>query len=787
MLKILPKAAFYFALCAYQPHLFAEVPSSSPYITDVQTSYAQDPTQSTFQDVSMIGCIIRGMSPETHVGTGQYVALVDQNKCDNSSNSNSTNGTATSTTASWLTAVISVIEDPVSHALNVTGAVLSPADSGNNKGQENIQIKASIAGGPAIYPPYGKWNFSFCSSPASSSLGTCAGGSGYVNVSPSEIASYGNGGGVKAGISKYSNNGDSGYGAILNSNNNNNSTPTPGFFAFSKGLYLFETGASVTTPTAANSVCYNPSTSAVGTTFSEWQNFLYDQTTGQRLTYTNPGFFLASLASKQQIGEVSYDGVNFWNNSNGSAVDASAAQVTNLDGSKTYNVHRTPGSLRKVTTLGLVMNDLDGVPINFNFWGNNFSLGSFVGSRASLTPGTSNNLNVIGSWSQANHQFTFTAWQICSNTGCAITNFDTLITVSLADLIAAGAMNFNGWVNGTNTNYSANIAQWASSSPPSTLQPILESSIVVVQQNQVRMNPNDPSLVNLNLNCIAQTCPGFSSSGALADVSNSTNWPQTTKVTLKWGATQGAPLVTSNDQSNTLAVDWTTGNSSYQSHWYQLYTDDNLARMACSYSDSTGSHAAYCPQQVNSVANMTYYNWQSGGQWDPYVYLTESITPSTPLLINPPISLSYKVPSTIGQTASYIGQTITFQSSRPGNLGLPGHCVDALGKLVSCGSSSNWVNDVVIPTSTDGSGSVTLLDSSGHPTSTKYYVKWLNRGVNYQKLPLENCSSLASSLSQAAGVVMPSAADWDASVRDIAWPSSSTFSAKPSVQDGVNQ
>ena len=97
------------------------------------------------------------------------------------------------------------------------------------------------------------------------------------------------------------------------------------------------------------------------------------------------------------------------------------------------------------------------------------------------------------------------------------------------------------------------------------------------------------------------------------------------------------------------------------------------------------------------------------------------------------------------------------------------------------------MNDVSIPTATDETGKVTLLNA-GTATSTQYLAKWLKRGVYFGTLPSASCSLLAPSLSLASSVQLPGISDANQRVKTLSWPSSSSaFDANPRVIHGVLQ
>jgi hypothetical protein len=77
------------------------------------------------------------------------------------------------------------------------------------------------------------------------------------------------------------------------------------------------------------------------------------------------------------------------------------------------------------------------------------------------------------------------------------------------------------------------------------------------------------------------------------------------------------------------------------------------------------------------------------------------------------------------------------------------------------------VTDVYIPTVDGPDGMVTLLDANGAESSTKYLVKWSNRGAVLAKS--DSCTGLT--LPTSSGIALPTIAGW----QDPSNPSSPTF------------
>jgi hypothetical protein len=129
---------------------------------------------------------------------------------------------------------------------------------------------------------------------------------------------------------------------------------------------------------------------------------------------------------------------------------------------------------------------------------------------------------------------------------------------------------------------------------------------------------------------------------------------------------------------------------------------------------------------------------------------------------DPPMSFTYTVPTSpaIGIDSRYAGKKVLLQSPGQGQIWFPSHCVSvATGKTIDCSSndaSKEWVTDVYIPTVEGTDGMVTLVDANGAETSTKYLVKWTNRGAVLAKAA--SCPDLTLPVNN--GSALPTISDW---------------------------
>ena len=753
---------------------------AADYQTDLQAQYPDDQAQESFQFASFISCFLNAMAPQVSVGVGQYLAYVDENKCEDSgasSNSSSADSGSTVIPPSYAKALTTVTQG--SSGELIIEALVSITDTENNvQIPKQIQVLGVINSGPTISPPYGSWDMDFCSSTVGA-VGSCNDGQGLLRVRPTGITSYTTNtqGWTNSAKSVFTGTGGvTGYGASTTiaprASDNQNA-----IFAFDQGKYSLQSDRN----DPSSQVCYNPSMNGADVRHSAWETYLYNTSTLNRIAYTNPGFYLKSnLTSNRTIGSVSYWGVNFWNEAVPADQIDGATLIRADDASQIYTLKIAPGRLERVSTstsTGLAL--LDGVPLTIGFWGyNTGSNGINSGSDVNVNNAkvyqwltgvvpTSTNISLKASWSSANSYFTFTGYEICGNTGCSQSSLSSPVNKTIAQLTTFGVSDVHSWISGVNISYSFRVSEWLSG----TLIPINLAQIRLIKRSSEIMAPTDSSIPT-QLHCIGN-CPALSSGNLINTQSNT--WPPTTKVDLTWSPTRGAPLISS------TPVDWSgTGSGRH----YELFDTNSLSLMDCPAAGA--ATGGYCTDLYKRGQNVTYYTWQSGNQWDTYRYLVNRSTQAV-VSPNPPLSLSYTVPNTPGNISGYIGKTITVQSPNPGTLWLPGSCVDSARRPATCSANTKWMNDVSIPTATDETGKVTLLNA-GTPTSTQYLAKWLKRGVYFGTLPSGSCSSLASSLSLASSVQLPGISDANQSVKTLSWPSSSSaFDVNPRVIHGVLQ
>jgi hypothetical protein len=768
-------------------YAFAAPSSSSPLLTDVQSEYNKDETYDTFQFAGAISCFIRAMAPDQMVGKGPYLAYIDETKCfDNSSSSSSSGGSVTSV-PKYSMGIVTATLDATTNKLNVvTRFKASNDDDGVIK---HIHVKAVITAGPAITPPYGVWDMDYCESTVGSE-GTCDKGQGFVRVNASSVSvfnkSSGGEQGSRAGSAIFDST-TSGYGVMTQTGTKNGVTQSlTTNFSYEPATYLRETKLNGAVSATA---CLNPKITDPNTLFNIWETHLYDSD-GNKVNYINQGFQIhstqAGANNGQTVGYASYWGVNWWNQA--SAADkASNAVVSGTVNNvqKNFVVKTVPGRLEKVTNSTVTMADIDQVVFKMGFWGQEKNIIDTAIRPTGLTTSSSKWYSFLGLWDNTNSKFKFSGIQSCDSSNCSLVSIDTAsgtaakTEFTLAELIALNANGFGGWIDGSGINYNAGFTQWVNNAN------VAKAITAIKVTKETRKNILPTELANgKGLFCV-NNC--YNSSKTKVNIS----WPykQTDATNYTWNQTLGAPVI------GGVAMDFST-DVPKTGHRMRLYDADNKAAMDCEYwaNGVRNATGGLCDSKYTETAGATYYNWNSGNAWDAYSYLVYQET-GLPYTFDPPITLTYTVPAVanlpLGVDKGYAGKKIQIQSPGPGELWLPGRCINkSTYASVDCNDSSiesDWIQDFYIDFNAANlaASEVTKNDpATGQETATKYYAKWLKRGILFAIKPASYCSAL--NLNKTTGMTTPTVSSWNNPATGNAWGvTNADFNGAPKVIHGV--
>lgn len=641
-------------------------PTSGPYITDPQNEYVQDATSDSIGTVNMILCIANALNIN---GSGQingaaYIALVDINKCDSSHKSSSSSSGASGASAStnYMTAIVKASR--ASTSAPMIGYIwMSMTEDGKKK---DISLRLSASQSPTDVPPYGVFRLDY--------IGKDSGGTtqfnGFIDSKSGNLQYYetGTNSSNTAMSLTPGTDGNSGSGTIKTGT----STVTTFDFNYNSTNFRRNDGT--------NDHCFDRL--KTNASKSVWRYGTYDNSNGNRVDQTNPGFPVTAttaspLTSGSYYGYASYYGLGFQGLDLNAITDASPISgLTVTDqrpgNSTTYKVSKVGGKLTKWSSHAKSLSEMSGIP--FMFYGD--MTGKVTGDTTNVTgwgqwqmqwnntTGTAGNFTVIGK-------------QTCGSSSCAIKNISTTTTVN------SGA--FNGLpISGWSDAFGGSI-----DIPPSVGTDHINTEPVNYYSQSIVV----PGSTALTLYCLSN-CPDATSVAAAN--ANTVSVPFSTATAQQWGyalnSTTGGTVTYSFDAGglkngttamiiNTAA--FYTSNPNYQ--WG--VQSGRLFDVAFSSCTAPGSGAAAVCEPANPA---TYYTWSTGlGQWNQSLWLTKT-SDSSVVAFDPPQNIAYTVPSGSAY-GTWANKTIQLQFNGFGNLnGIPGYCINPINNNVAdCSTTTN--------------------------------------------------------------------------------------------------
>lgn len=717
------------ALALGSSSTIAAPPSSSAYFTDPQSSHVEDATSRGIGTVNMIACIMSAMKPADLVNDGNYIALVDENKCD-SNNRSSSASSGGSQGASYMTAVVNSSRASNNDPMLVK-TWISEEEEGNAM---TIFVRTSASEAPTSSNPYGVFRLDFCGKPDAG--GSCMfkgfldaqagslnfyqeeGGGGYSSTTALRLTSVG----TSTGSGKLS---------MTESQQGGGSQSQEFAFAYDQSYFL------------RGDQCFSRDASDPDTRFSVWRYGLYDTTTGARVT-RNSGFPIEYTS-----GGSTYHGyMGFWglHTQPGAPVPGNGSTVNRVEynsngGEPTttaYTLVKSEGKLTKYTRRSTTLDKLDKIRLN-----------TWVGQNASeFFTGATANAQYELYWDNAAGNFKVTGQMNCGENGCQTQSLSPEPVVSVSFFASQGGL--QGWSQSLGGEVFVRLAGVSS--------PVDSTTVVVNYRVQDLVYPNDmPATLYCVNNCpTAATMSAYFADGSTAQspftdaTYNNFNQTSASNVVTYASDANGAVL-----KDNTAAAVTFVNAAALQSRpQYQhgirtgrLFT--SLAAAECSAGSGT-----YCDYKVNDAD--VYYQWETGAnQWNQFAAVKDAS--NNVVAFEAPLQVNYVVPSG-AQYGDYAGKTIVLQYGGFGDLwGIPGSCVSRLtNQPMSCDNQdARYVPEFVIPMS-ETTGVVT----SGN---TSYLVKWLDREIRFARKSLATCGSLAAptnvTLPTAAGLQDPSDAN----------------------------
>ena len=738
---------------------FAAPPANSPYMTDPQSTYVQDETSTGVNNLNMVLCIVHAMDPADMVNQGAYIALVDMNKCDSSSQasaSNSTGGASGATSAPNYMKAIAVITRASNTAPMIGKVWMTMTQHGM---QINVYAHLTATQSPTAAPPYGQLRVDYISklpnggtAPGGGTLAAGAMGfNGFVDTNGAAV-SYFETGPISNGtaLAMTATSTTAGSGTMTVPNTSGSGTQTFNFAYdgseanFPKGVFRRFNGTT--------DACFDRA--QANAQKSVWNYGTYNATDGTRVDVANPGFpITASTGGNTYYGYAGYWGINFQGFDLNSVADGLVANTTINDqrpnNTNTYSLHKVSGKLTKWAKNATTLADMDGVP--FSAWIDLTSLGGSFG------PG-----NWELHWDNAAGNFVVTGQQTCGNNGCVITSLSAATTIPAGTFATTP---IEGWSDsfGGNIDIPFTSANHAGS-----------DAVNYYSQSQVIPgSAGAPTTLYCLSNCpTATTIGAFTGNNSPFDTNTTTQWGMgTTQVTYGFGSTGLT-------QSSTPM---TVTNSSLLTGQYQngIMTGRLYATALTNASCPAGTPGGTVCEPSSPAA---YYTWQTGAdQWNQSTWLVNTGT-SAVVTFDPPANINYTVPAGAAY-GTWGGKKIVLQFDGFGNLeGIPGSCVSSLDNSpVSCGNANaRYVPAFALP---DGS-TMTLTTGAG---STPLIVKGLDTEIRLSKIPA--CTGVALAQPTTAAT-LPTAANLHdpTSASDPDYIGTApTVTAPPKVIDGVLQ
>ena len=732
---------------------FAAPSSTSAYNTDPQNSYVEDATSKGIGQVNMITCFIGAMAPDKLVNQGNYIALVDQAKCDPNSRSSTSNSSGSGTQAAdYQTAIVNS-----SRASNNDPMIAKVWVNDVNDGQQStIYVRAAAQQAPSATLPYGIFRLDFCGRADGMNLPACM-MNGLLSADSTGLSYFqtenrGQGGVNTTALRLSASSTDVGSGRldILESQNNQS---VHSLFNFSYNHDYFLRGDQ----------CF--SRDANNADFSVWRYGLYDAATGDRVT-VNSGFpieYTPNASSKTYHGYLGYSGLSLPPDAMTALANEANPIVQKVDygnggqaPSRTnYSVVMAAGKLTKYTKNTRHLNEIDQIKMSV-----------FVGNTTGFFSGATANAQYEVYWDNNANSFMADGIVNCGGNGCSTDALDAPHAIPLSFWSSMGGV--QGWSQSLGGEVFIDLHGVSTISD--------STAITVVYRTQDLVYPSD---MPAQLFCL-RDCPTAASinsyfapgSSAMSPMTLANNWNSVVPGQQVAYTTNATTALLTDAQSQPVV--FTDANALQQHPQYQngvrsgrLFTSADLAAVACD--DQSGN---LCDYKVNSLN--VYYVWETGANsWNQLATVKD--TNGNYLHFDAPLQLNYTVPTTGAQYGEYAGKSMVLQYGGFGDLwGLPGHCVSHLSNQpVNCGVQNEDVR--YVPAFAIKKGEQV---TSGQHT---YLVKWLEREIRFAKKDMADGVSCAGLSTANINVTLPTAAD----LKD---PSSSAqtdvyIGEKPTVTD----
>lgn len=732
-------------------------PSTSPYITDPQHSYVEDHTSEGIEQVNMITCFMGAMKPDALVNQGDYLALIDDSKCDTSGRDSSGNSGATSAGASASRYVTATLNS--SRASNNDPMIVKTWVEESDEGQQmTIHVHTSASQAPTVSDPYGVFRLDFCGKPDGG--GSNCMFNGFLQATGGSVNYYEqgsmDGGSETVALSLTATGTDAGSGRMLVQQSFNMFNSSADYsFAFNSDYFRRSDGT--------DDLCFSRDARDPQTGFSVWRYGLYDASTGERVN-RNSGFPI-----EYTHDNVTYHGyMGYWglwlpqevmtNLSSGATVNK-VDYDTGAPVGTPYTLVKADGKLTKYTRHSKTLSQIS--KLRFTYWA---SSNNAPPGLSNYAPGNQYQMH----WDEVNKQFVISGAQNCGSNGCTMNAF-TPVNVPISYWKSEYAFGLFGWSQSIGGDVFIDINALSTDGSNS-------SSVEVSYRTQDLVYPSQYANIG-QLYCIAD-CPtpaGIAGGNPFGSTEGNFNpTPLANLVSYTLNASSG------NLEHNGSAVSAAANSLSGRFQWGvrtgRLFPVSNAGSVDAADGSSDNSYQEWSVDQLN-----TYYVWETGpNAWNQFSAVKDSS--DNFVTFDPPLSVNFTVPSGAAY-GDYAGQTLVLEYNGFGDLwGIPGACVNSMSnEAVSCDSvNARYVPEFIIPFDATN-GRVT----QGNNT---YLVKWLDREIRFAKKDNSVCA--AAGLDLPSGVTLPSSADLkdptDAS-SDVYIGTKPTVTAAPRVIHGQVQ
>jgi hypothetical protein len=732
------------ALAAALPTLALAAPGAdSSYRTDAQTSHVEDATSRGISQVNMITCVMSAMRPDALVNQGDYIALVDQGKCDpesRSSSSRSGSDNAGSNAPSYMTATVNASRTSNTQPMRVRTWV----DEKNEDFAATIHVNISASEAPSASNPYGVFRLDYC---GKGETGPCM-MRGFLEGSTEGISYFeleGGGGMTRTKALRLTSTGsDSGSGRL---SFEEQGQPMTYSFAYNATYFRRSDGT--------NDQCFSRDASDPDAAMSVWRYGMYDADSGDRVTRRS-GFPIEFTGNDGMSyhGHMGYWGL--WLPADapplvsGGTVQRveyqSGQQPTKTD----YTVVRAEGRLLKYSKQTKTLAEID--KIRFNTW---------IWQLDGFFDGAVANRQYEMYWDEAAGAFKASGIIECGQNQCETRTFDVERTVPATYFASIGGM--RGWSNALGGELFIPLAGLSGAVASATLQVIYRTQDLVY-----------PAQMPATLYCLRE-CPTAASIAAFFAPDSQASSPFIASTFNLFGPADAAVGYVTNASLAMLrdasgaSLTFTDREALMSRPQYQnglrtgrLFT--NLDDARCN-DDAT----KFCDHKIESID--TYYQWETGpNQWNQFAAVRDAS--GNIVMFDAPLQVSYAVPQGAA-FGPYAGKSIVLQYGGFGELwGIPGHCVSRLtNERVSCETpESRYVPAFVIPFDEV----LGRLTTNGNA----YLAKWLDREIRFARKDPLVCA--AAGVNLPATLTLPSADG----LSDPSDPASAIYiGSKPVVAD----